>query len=218
LACPRVDSHHNVHHFQEEKESMKSMFIILGGMIIAFAVIVVLTSRTQVNTTLSDRAKEFIKQQRDTNNSYWQQSSVGKEVSAAPNQADLSVGPCFRIHIPFPLKYNKLEGECLANLTTLSPDGGRIITYANKTNANSVDDDTGVKLRRSQKDEYTENREITGGKTFVTFQKKDGGYEKSAFYIYNGRLFVLNLIINGNPSVEYDQKFKEMLTSVEFLQ
>lgn len=87
------------------------------------------------------------------------------------------------------------------------------VLQVEKQNADALryDDVSGIRLRRTQKDIYTESLLHTNSGNWITFVKKDDAFEKTAFLLHGDKLFTL-AITGSDPSIE--KIFDDVLQSV----
>lgn len=162
----------------------------------------------------SDRAKEFVKEQQKAGNSEW--SNIDLEKAKRPGEITgsqiIDVDGCFTFDLPFPITMQKKIGECSFWFSIDSPKG-QVTAYVKKTEIKSLDEDSGVYMRRTNSDKYKELAKNYGAREWLIFKSTSEGYEVSAFDLEGAKLFVLNLVSSTNEDL--DAKFFRMLESLK---
>ena len=195
--------------------SKKKLHIAVAAVVLLGLVIFLVVKRDQYKSnSLSERAKEFIQNQKKNPESQWYGVDLEKKRNAAINTPQIKqVGQCFSLDVPFPITDIKHMGTCFDRFATDLPKGA-VIVYVQDSNVNFIDDDSGVHMRRTYVDKYDERNIKVGDREYLVFKLKNGGYERSAFYLSSGKLFVLNLLSDTNENL--DKQFERMLSSVKF--
>lgn len=171
------------------------------------------SNTAEINTELSERSKEFLEERRKEGNLEFAGVNQAEDGVPLPSSSVVSVGDCFEIMIPFVIESEKDLGECFKQISTTAPRA-MINVYTRDVSYDSLDSDSGVKMRRMETEVYKEEVKVVNGASFVIFQKTDAGYEKTALFLSGGELFSLNLI-SATSDDSLDGKFDEMLESVE---
>lgn len=199
---------------------MKKKLLLIVILIICLSGYVIYKySKPNINTSsqkeLSERSKEFLKNQQSQGKlDFGGLDSTGKKIEKVVGSEFIDVGTCFSMTIPFPIVDDKDLGECFRQINVTSPRAS-INVYARDVSYSTLEEDSGVKMRRTEKNTYKEDKKTVNGKTFVIFKKTDAGYEKTALYLSGGKLIGINLLANINDDI-LDKKFDDMLESVEF--
>jgi hypothetical protein len=89
-----------------------------------------------------------------------------------------------------------------------------IVAVAIAATEKSLDEVSGVKMRRLQKDVYREDQVIVGVEKNPVFSKLDGK-EKTVFVLYHGRLYTLS--VTGNAANEVAALWARLLPTFHFL-
>ncbi len=158
---------------------------------------------------ISDRSKEYIDSQKESNE-MWKTTDLSKKGPAKATVFD--VDGCFTITIPYNIIVTRKDKECDYQINTGRPKT-TIIAYVNKSNVDSLDEDSGVRLRRSRSNEYQEINKKIGDRTFLIFKKKAGVFNVNAFYKTGSILLVVNM--KGYTADDLSNDFYDMLSSVE---
>ncbi len=189
----------------------KKKHFIIGLLIIGLLTMFTFSIRKQLisffigseirNEDVSERGKKYL-------------DSYGKKPISAPTtySQNVTVGNCFKIFIPFTVSLLREDGVCDVHIATVNPKT-TIITYMRES-GNSLDEDPGVKLRRTRKDQYAEYRIEEKGRTFIVFKKPQGAYERQLFYQSGNKLFVL--IFKSFSSRDLESELKNIVKSIEF--
>lgn len=192
--------------------------IIIAGIIVIFVIGALIyfkeSNKATTQKDLSSRAKEFLKTQQSKGNLEFGGVNSSGKTAVVNSSESVDVGDCFSISIPFEIQDNKNLGKCFDQIT-LSDRAGMVNVYSRDVSYASLDDDSGVKMRRGDTKTYKEDKKVIDGKTYIIFQNTSAGYEKSALYLSGGKLFSLNLVSSSGGD-ELDKKFLEMLESVRF--
>jgi hypothetical protein len=180
---------------------------------VGFVAYVRLTTKPVIYSGLSDRAKDYLKLKRDSNDREWQNSTLAKP----RNTADATVksvddDKCFAVKIPIPASELRKEAECQYHFFLVDPVGDAMV-FKRAVEAASLQDVADISMRRVYTDQYSEKEINLNGRNILTFKKKEGGYERSAFILENKQLYVFSVVIQTNENL--DAKFDEMLKSIK---
>lgn len=155
------------------------------------------------NEKLSERGKKYLKDSEKT----------PVAVLTSFNQ-HISVGTCFKVFIPFTITLVREDGLCDVQISTVQPKT-TIITYMREVGS-KLDDDPGIKLRRSRKDQYAEYTMTVHNRTYVVFKKTTGAYERQLFYQSGTKQFTL--IFKSFSARDLESELKNIVSSIEFLE
>ncbi len=188
--------------------------LLLVLTLLIFRIIIQFTTQTTITKNLSDRAKEYLSQQKSKNPGYWDKVNFEEPPKGATSSGVVSVGGCFQIEIPFGIKEIRKEGKC-ANFFILTNGKGQVHAYVAPMEASSLGEISHVIMRRSKPDVYQESSEVINGRTFLEFKHNDTyTYEKVAFYPLDGqKMLVVSLASNSN--IKMDQMFLKILESIQ---
>ena len=201
---------------EKKKISKKILIVILLLVIVVASAWYLLGRKGLTGSGLSTRAREFVQKQQESGNSQW--TGVDLENPNRPGAIKgaqiIEVGKCFSFDLPFPIILRKKMGDCSAWFSIDSPRG-QITAYLGKSQLKSLDEDSGVYMRRVNKDKYQEQQKVFNQREFLIFKNTSSGYEANAFYLKENSLFVINLIASTNENL--DKKFFQMLESIKFV-
>ncbi len=165
---------------------------------------------------LNKRTNEFIQEQRQLGNQDF--TNVDLYNNERSGQSDgnktIVIKKCFSFFLPFAINLQKKMGECW-QWYSIDSSRGQITIYLRPTDLQSLDQDSGVQMRRVYKDQYQESSQTFNNNNWLVFNKKGQQYEVTAFNLRQGRLFVLNLLSTNSDNL--DKQFDQMLESVKFL-
>lgn len=172
-------------------------------------------SKGTVLGEMTDRAREFIQGRREENDKFWRSVFFGKEggENVTPTPLAKQIGECFTITVPFEVFNQYEKGECAYYFATEDPKG-KVNAYIREVGVDDYDDLPGVRLRRER--EYKEEIWDANGREYLVFKNEDSlrEYEILAYNLSGRGLFTLSFIAYTNQ--EFEEKFREMLGSVEF--
>jgi hypothetical protein len=199
----------------------KKILLVLAILIVGLILISTqIKQKTVINSSLSERSKEFLEGKKFAPNSQWTNVNLsGPQKNDTRNQR-IGKDDCYSYVIPYRVTvghYDEQPGtKCYMRVSFDKPRGA-ILTYISKTEAKGFDDFASIKQRREQTEEfYPEEVKTIGTKTFIMFRGKGGSYEKNAFYFSSSNeVFVFNLITRTNENL--DKEFDKMLATVEFV-
>ncbi len=198
---------------------MKKMLIVAVLIILsAAAVALALLRQPKADLhagTLSSRARQYITDRENQNDNSWHGLNFAgtRYVKAdGPTPGSYGIGDCFSIRIPFAVTDVKKLGDCFNQYTITKPKG-LVVVYKDRGTYDSLDDITGITMRRQQPAMYKEESRESGGNHFIVFTKTDEStYEKSAFLLKGKSLYMVNLLSSQYP--DSDAQFDHMLTSL----
>ncbi len=197
------------------QEKMKKKLLIVA--VVALLIVLIINfnkeNKGTISGNLSKRTQEYVKERKIKGELSWLGVNLNKkgEVEGAKS---IQVDRCFSLEIPFSVTEEKNKGECFKIFFTDEPKG-TVVVYLRDVDYISIDDDPGVRMRRLDSEKYEEKIKNYNGYEFVIFRVREDSYEKSAFYLADGKLFVLNLIVQTNENL--DAEFEQMLSSVKIL-
>lgn len=87
------------------------------------------------------------------------------------------------------------------------------VTAAKMTGNDSLEEVSGIQMRRLKPEAYQESPLDISGKKGILFEKKEGGYEKTAFFLEGQVLFTLSLTsanMDNDLSADFDSIVKEL--------
>lgn len=182
--------------------------LVIIGVVVYFYVDFLRSSRSQ--NTLSDRAKEFLQEQKTKNNSY---SNLRLENGKVIDQ-DITVEKCFSFQVPFRIKNINTDSKnpCYRYVSFENPKGS-IVIYREDAGGLSIDEAPGIALRRLKKDTYKEESIVLGGQKFLVFQDTTKPFEKTA-YTKSSDFYIIATLSVTDPEVS-KEKFMSFLASVK---
>lgn len=200
----------------KEKEKMRKIIIFSGilavliaGVALYFYIDFKNSSRTQ--NSLSDRAKEFLQEQKTRNNSLTDINLKGRKIISQ----DISVEKCFSFHIPFSVRNVNTDNNgnpCYRYVSFDNPKGS-VVIYKESSSGLDLDSAPGVSLRRLKKDVYKEESFSITGHSFLVFRDTTKPYEKTAYTLVSGSYIITTLSVT-DPEVP-EEKFKMLLASIQ---
>lgn len=168
-----------------------------------------------ISPRISERSREYLQGRKDSNDTQWRRIEVDDtKDGTSQTGTTVRVDECFSIQVPFPMTEARRESECSYRIFLADPKG-YIVVYRHDATAASLDDIPDVQMRRIYTDQYTETTETVGPAEFVTFRRSGTEYEKTAFLLRNGGIYVLSFIIPTNENL--DGQFTRMLSSLRFI-
>jgi hypothetical protein len=163
--------------------------------------------------SLSGRSKEFLKKQQAAPES----DLFAAQLNATPdtsNSKSFPGGDCFTLKSGVKVTNTQQTKPCGITLFTEQPRM-TIVAFMQEGSFATLEDDSGVKMRKLNTDLYTEKTKDINGKKFTIFRLKDEAkYESSAFTLLKGSLFAVSITSNTNEDL--DPKLLSVITSVEF--
>ncbi len=186
------------------------VFLMLGFTLASFVGYMVVTSKRTIEPHLSERAKEYLEDQKENHDETWR--GIDLDATGTPSQSQIEAKPCFSITVPFEVSLATEEKVCMYRITTRQPLG-KIVVYQAAFTLGQLEDDAGVRLRSTDIKVYAKESIEINGRNFLIFTKKEGA-ETTAFSLKNNELFVLTMLdISGEQA---DKDFIKMLDSVVF--
>lgn len=186
------------------------------GILIVFIVIVVSLiifeklQKPKISNTLSDRSKEFIKNQQVSDKGGEFNTLVGKKGEDFKGDR-VKIGECFSFVMIYSVLSSRREGDCGAYFAFDRPRGS-IVAFMEPASSDSIDQASGVSMRRQFKDKYDEKEYKIGEKSFVGFIDKTNIYSITIYHYVSGKYLVFTL----NLPKEDDASLRELLSSLEF--
>ncbi len=184
------------------------LLVLIGGIALYFYIDFLNSSRTQ--SSLSDRAKEFLKEQKGGSNSL---SDVRLQAKTVISQ-DISIDTCFSFHVPFSVKNVNTDNNgnpCYRYIAFDNPKGS-IVIYQEKAAGLPLENAPGVSLRRLKKDIYKEESVKNEAYSFLVFRDTTKPYEKTAYMLSNDKYTIVTLSVT-DPQIS-EGKFIELLSSI----
>jgi hypothetical protein len=198
------------------KKPVIILFIVGAVAVITGALYLIVQPEKHNNAqVLSSRADEYIESQKNIDNPDWEDLQVKKgNTTASKNEGSIK-NECFSFMVPFQVMSTRKGADCFVDVTIISPRG-HLVAYQRKVSHANLEEDTGVTLRRKQRELYTESSHKVGNTIFIVFKKKPGDeviYEKTAF-LKRDELFVITLSAPTNRSL--DKEFESILKTITF--
>jgi hypothetical protein len=162
------------------------------------------------NDSMSERSKEFIKDQKDESE-LWNNANFMKRQEG--EFTVVNVDDCFTINIPYQVTNQRKDAPCDFHIAVTRPKAS-IIAYVTDLPGAGLNEDSGVRLRRRKTDKYSEYSYKSNIGTYLIFKHKVSAFERNAFLAHEGKLLVVNVIALVPDDLTND--FHEMLNSVQF--
>lgn len=195
----------------------KKIFIVVLVVILlgaAYMVWSTLADRKIQTGVLSDRAREYIDQQKSGNDDLWRSVDLENTDGNKPRSVAVNKKGCYSFTMPFGLyREHKREG-CRVFLSTDNPRGTLTAMLDAKIQVGSVEELPDVMMRKNKKDVYAESPITVNGMTFLSFKSTESGYERAAFYKTDTGVFSIALTANTNEDL--DKQFKATLETLKF--
>jgi len=194
----------------------KISIIFVVGLILIVCFLVIQTkneNKISKNNELSDRAKQYLANKKETDDSSWRNVEVNtKKRSNGESSEDFNADNCFSFVVPFPISNINQKGECSYSILVDSPRG-RVVIFKRNVSVSHLDEVADIIMRKNNKAAYQQNSIKAKNNEFMTFKKTDiQTYEKSAFMLKDG-MIAITLIASTNENL--DDKFAKMIDSVE---
>lgn len=197
--------------FTKKKIISVCLLILLIGIVLTFFW---QKEQSHLNSTISERSKEFLKTQQAQAGGEWSGVNFKKDTSGTISKPEIKdVDNCFSIAIPFKIYDIHHNGPCFDQFFIDTPKGS-ITTYIRTVTTASLEEDSGVMMRIQNKDKYTSVKKIVNGKEYLIFHGNGDSYEGNAFYQRDHSMFVLNLISNTNANL--DEYLFKMIETIKF--
>ncbi len=183
--------------------------VLIAGVALYFYIDFKNSSRTQ--NSLSDRAKEFLQEQKTGNNSLSDINFKGRKIISQ----DISVEKCFSFHIPFSVRNVNTDNNgnpCYRYISFDNPKGS-VVIYRENAAGFDLESAPGVSLRRLKKDVYKEENFSINGHSFLVFRDTTKPYEKTAYTLVSSSYIITTLSVT-DPEVP-EEKFKMLLASIQ---
>lgn len=204
---------------KKKKITKKIILIVVLVMIAGVVIYIALLYRTKNSGeisqgSLSDRSKEFLRQQQKAPES----DLFAAQLNATPDTtsiARLIAKGCFSFRPNMKIQQTQYGDNCSITVLTESPRV-TVVAFLRKGSFATLEDDPGVKMRRLNADQYSEKTQKIKDNEFSVFRLKDESkYESSAFTLIKGSLFAVSITSNTNEDL--DKKLQYIINSVEFL-
>jgi len=165
---------------------------------------------------ISNRAEEFLAEQKATDSEQWRFIDLSeKDEGLVLGAQTYEIGNCLKVTIPFEVKNDYSERGCGHFFAVANPHGS-IYVYQKEVNFEKIDEDSGVMLRRKEKENYEESNFENGGRNFLIFTKVgENSREKVAFYLKRKRMTIVSWL--NDSSEDIPGKFEDILRSLEIL-
>lgn len=185
--------------------------ILIGAILMLPGVQKILAGKNVRTDNISRRSKDFIEDQK-IESEKWRNADISKKGKVEPTTID--VDGCFTITIPFKIAFTRKDTTCDFQINTERPKA-KIIAYLIPITIQTLDDDSGVRMRRADKDTYKEYSKIYNETRFIIFQKKTGAFERIAFAQFGQKMLVVNVEALTGDDLTTD--FHAMLNSVQLI-
>lgn len=189
------------------------LFGVVSILLVGGVGYIIFSSRSNVSkpNVISERGREFLKEQKLSDSTLWRNVVLDKKVDEAGQT--ISLDNCFSLTIPFVIKRVTSEEGCVGIITLSS--GGNIAIGRRVVAAPDVSESPDVKLRRSKPAEYSETGPSDLTSNFLVFGRVDAGYEKVGFLQKNDIYLTVSLVSSTNENL--DEQFYKLLASIRLL-
>ena len=191
------------------KKIILGIFIPLIA-IVTGIVIFELLQKPQISNNLSQRSKQFIEAHKAEDGSSRLNNLVATKGEDTRGKT-ITVGKCFSFVMPYSVFNSRQEGKCNGYFAFDRPKGS-IVTFMEDASSDSIDQASGVSMRRLYKDQYEEKKYDVGGKTFVGFVDKKDIYTITIYHYVSGKYFIFTLKLPD----EDEKTLTSILSSVKF--
>lgn len=183
--------------------------IIILCVVVYFYIDFLNSSKTQ--SSLSTRAREFLAEQKNQDNSLSDLRLSGGKVI---NQ-DVVVDKCFTFHVPFKVSNINTDnnGNPCYRYVAFNDPKGSIVIYKQSAGGLPLENAPGVSLRRLKKEIYKEESAKLGSNSFLIFKDTSKPYEKTAYMLAYDNYIIITLSVT-DPEVS-EEKFTALLSSVQ---
>ncbi len=194
------------------------IFVVIYSTVIFF-VYISFFQKTIINNTLSERAKEYIRGQKN------KQTEFGKDVNLdiisptniikKEEKFDGNImTDCYQFTLNLkPEKIEKID-TCSLRIYLRKPRLYITVSYRN-TDVKNINELSDIILRSSKQEEYTRSSRKYNNTNYVIFQKKTIEYEKTAFTLLSGTSVSISVIGISNENL--DNIFDSVLSSMKYL-
>lgn len=184
--------------------------ILISVVSISGIIIFEFLQKPKFGNELSERSKSFIQNQ-NLKGGINQYAPLVKEEKEDYRGKRVSVGNCFSFIMPFSVFNSREEGECSGYFAFERPRGS-IVAFMESATSDSIENASGVSMRRLNKEKYLEKEIKIGNKELIGFVDKEvGSYSITVYQYINKEYFILTL----NLPEEDEVKLKEILSSVQ---
>lgn len=166
--------------------------------------------KPKIGNTLSERSKEFIEKQKVEEGSSKFNNLVAEKGEDFKGKR-ITVDDCFSFVMPYSVFNQRQEGECSGYFAFERPRG-TIVAFMEKATSASIDDASGVSMRRLESEKYEEKKYEIDGRSFVGFVDKTNTYSITTYHYISEKYFILTLKL---PE-ENEKALREILASLEF--
>jgi hypothetical protein len=164
-----------------------------------------------IRTSLSERSKEYIKEQSRTNSDWEYLDFDGPQGEDTRNKR-IGRKDCYSFVIPYRVTIHKEEEkDCMTRYDFDTPKG-YIRAYISATSNTSLGD-LGPVLSRRSDTSYSEESKVVNGRQFLIFRLKGDTYESNVFALANGKYFAFIFSTKTNENLDAD--LDSMLSSLQ---
>jgi len=163
------------------------------------------------SSVLSDRAKEFMKKQKNSNSKVWR-NVVTTNQPKERNQ-EIRIEKCFVFRVPFVIDHTTMNPECSVMVSL--DGGGQISASKRHVDFTEVVEAPDVVFRK-RNEEYKEQEVLSNsGRKYLTYVRMVDGFEQTGFYIADGQYITISLSKATNEDLS--KEFSQVLSSLELL-
>lgn len=193
------------------------LLCVLIGIVVAAVIFFLPKQKAEIKSdVLSDRAKEFIDEQKSENESDWKFARLDKNADKAGSFIGQrqQVGNCFSFVMVFRVHNPREDGKCNWYFGIEKPRGFITAYMVDAKGIKTPEQIDGVSMRQKFKEKYQEEKRVVNGVTYLIFKGKSGVYEVNVFALYGEKALTFNVVTTSPDN--FDNEFNTMLESIEF--
>jgi len=191
---------------------MKKTLLIMTALVLGVSIIGVFVAfppKKSPSSALSARSQEFLQKQKSSDNEVWR--DVDTQGSSDTVGKVVKKEACFDYQLPFIPSRIVDNGSCSQTVYLKNPVGQLTIVLSENT-AVDVSETSGVALRRSKPDQYSEGEITTTPLVYTTFIAQESGFEQTAFALEGSRLLTVALTSPTNDDLS--EEFEKLLLTL----
>ncbi len=204
-------------HTPPKRKKRLILFFFTGIAIILIIYITTLYNTKNKGTVtsggLSQRSQEFLKQQKQAPESELFTAQFDEQTDTTAG-TPYNVDGCFTVVAGSRVTNSHNNQKCSITLTLEDPRA-HLTAFLQEGSYATLDDVSGVKMRRLDTDKYKETARTVAGRKYAVFRVNDTSlYEATAFSLFDGAYFAISLSANTNEDL--DSKLLEVIGTVKF--
>ena len=169
-----------------------------------------LLQKPKISNNLSDRGREFIEAHKADDGSLPLNKLIADKIPDTRGKR-IQVGNCFSFVMPYSVFNSRQDGECNAYFGFDRPKGS-IVAFMEDATSGSIDQASGVSMRRIYKNKYEEKEYKIGDEIFTMFIDKKDTYSVTTYHYISNKYFIFTL----NLTNEDEETLRSILSSVKF--